>query len=479
MPLVLVPALGLAQGGFDSSAWVWAGALAAWAAALGLVLTGGGALRAAWGWPAAGAALLLWTLASTLWSASPTQSVLEARRTLVYVAVVLAFVVLARRGATWPLVVGTHLALTGLLGYALVRYLLGTHAADTFEGYHLSEPLGYANAIGILAVLGALLALAPAVGSDGARRVLAAATVPLFAFALAFTGSNASWAALGVGAVAAVACSPAPVSVVRAVALLAAPSAATRLARAPQPLRRQRGSADRRGRAAAGGRCRDGDRRCVATPADADGAVAPPPARRRRARRRRDRGGGGRPRAGRLDRAATRPTTASPGTSTRPTRCSARARAPSAGRGSARASPAGGAAPLDAHSLYLETLSELGLVGLLLLAAFVLVPFRRLVRSRGAPGAPAAAGAAVAFLAHAGVDWDWELPAVVVAGLACLAAVLLADGRASEEQPAGSRLRAAALAAALVLGAVSIAGSASKAEPSALARLAAWTTRFG
>jgi hypothetical protein len=96
IPLVLIPALGAAQGGFHPDAWVWAGALAAWAAALGIVLTDRpGALRATWRWPAIAAALLLWTLASALWSADVRQSVLEARRTVVYTAVVLALVVLA------------------------------------------------------------------------------------------------------------------------------------------------------------------------------------------------------------------------------------------------------------------------------------------------------------------------------------------------------------------------------------------------
>ena len=39
VPLVLVPALGLAQSGFSPDTWVWAGALAAWAAALAVVVS--------------------------------------------------------------------------------------------------------------------------------------------------------------------------------------------------------------------------------------------------------------------------------------------------------------------------------------------------------------------------------------------------------------------------------------------------------
>jgi hypothetical protein len=81
------------------------------------------------------------------------------------------------------------------------------------------------------------------------------------------------------------------------------------------------------------------------------------------------------------------------------------------------------------------------------------------------PGVPAAAGAAVAFLVHAGVDWDWELPAVVVAGLCCLAALAAADNRVHEDAPRLARL--AALACAVILGLAAIAGTASSAEPSA------------
>ena len=75
---------------------------------------------------------------------------------------------------------------------------------------------------------------------------------------------------------------------------------------------------------------------------------------------------------------------------------------------------------LDAHSLYVETLAELGLVGLGLLALALAPPL--LAAFRGASAA--AAGGYVAFLFHAGVEWDWEMPAVTVAGLLCGAALL-------------------------------------------------------
>lgn len=77
---------------------------------------------------------------------------------------------------------------------------------------------------------------------------------------------------------------------------------------------------------------------------------------------------------------------------------------------------------LDAHSLYLETLAELGIVGLVLVLG-LLVPAAAALRSnRLSTGANAALAGSVVYLVHAGVDWDWEMPAVTVVGLACLAA---------------------------------------------------------
>jgi O-Antigen ligase len=73
----------------------------------------------------------------------------------------------------------------------------------------------------------------------------------------------------------------------------------------------------------------------------------------------------------------------------------------------------------DAHSLYLETAAELGLVGLLLLLGFMggvaaaAVALYRL--DAAAATGPAAALAAWAL--HAGLDWNWEMPAVTLQAL--------------------------------------------------------------
>jgi hypothetical protein len=79
---------------------------------------------------------------------------------------------------------------------------------------------------------------------------------------------------------------------------------------------------------------------------------------------------------------------------------------------------------LDAHSLYLETLAEVGPVGLFLLLAALGVPLYASFRNRNTSTVVAFAPAYLAFLVHAGIDWDWEMPVVTLAGLVCGAALL-------------------------------------------------------
>ena len=96
----------------------------------------------------------------------------------------------------------------------------------------------------------------------------------------------------------------------------------------------------------------------------------------------------------------------------------------------------------DAHSLLLETGGELGLPGLLLLLAFLGAILRAAVRARLRPGGlrrsqAAAVGAAfIVFVAHAGVDWDWQMPAVTGTAMLIGAAVLpLGRERRRRERP--------------------------------------------
>jgi len=87
----------------------------------------------------------------------------------------------------------------------------------------------------------------------------------------------------------------------------------------------------------------------------------------------------------------------------------------------------------DVHSLYLEVLSELGIAGAALLLAFVASTIVGIVATRRRPGAlgagaAAAAGAAWAtWLVHAGVDWDWQMPALTLLALMAVATLLVRD----------------------------------------------------
>lgn len=95
-------------------------------------------------------------------------------------------------------------------------------------------------------------------------------------------------------------------------------------------------------------------------------------------------------------------------------------------------------AALDAHSLYLETLGELGLVGALLLLAFVVATARGVARAaraaRGDPVVVAAAAVLGALAIHLAVDWDWEMPAVILPAL-ILAAAALQTATATRPEP--------------------------------------------
>lgn len=91
----------------------------------------------------------------------------------------------------------------------------------------------------------------------------------------------------------------------------------------------------------------------------------------------------------------------------------------------------------DGHSLYLESLSELGVIGLLTVllfvagAAWVLVAGLLAQTDASRRGALAgAAGAAAAFFFGAGVDWLWESTAVAV-----LALVLVGTAMAATSAP--------------------------------------------
>ena len=96
----------------------------------------------------------------------------------------------------------------------------------------------------------------------------------------------------------------------------------------------------------------------------------------------------------------------------------------------------------DAHSLYAQTLGEQGIVGLVLLLVVllsILVTVAR--RCRGPERSLYAALFAVllAWAVHAGVDWDWEMPAVTIVVFIIGGAAMAAARTESRSAHTGTR----------------------------------------
>jgi hypothetical protein len=444
----LVVALGLDGGGYAPTAWGWS-AVVVYVVLAALIARGiGWPGRAALVFVGALAALLAWTALSLLWSSDVSATVLEVQRALVYLGAAAVFVLAGPGRAMLGGVLG---AVTLLCGYGLADWLLGNPegplSADPEAAKRLAEPIGYANGVAILAAMGLLLAVGFAArASRPAASSAAAATGPLFAATLYFTFGRGAWLALAFGLTVAVAVGPGRLQLAATAAALAPPAAVAVVAAdlvgasawlavlvvalcalsaaAPLLLR----SSASQYRPSARARTAFGVA-LIALPVVIVVAVLV-------------RLGG--------PAAAYDSFKAAPA----PTHGDVRGRVLSVS-GSNRADywrvawrvyedhPALGAGagtysrswlrerpvpqPVqDAHSLYLETLAELGPIGLAVLLVALAAPFAAL-RSWWTPVALAPY---VAFLAHAAQDWDWELPAVTVAGLACAAAPIAStDGK--------------------------------------------------
>ena len=353
-----VAVVGCLDGGYYAQSWAWIGL--ALAAVAGLRLTLGDEYPDRRGLVALGAlaSFAVWTLLSALWGISGTDAVREAGRCGVYVAGFSAFVVVARPSTVRALLAGVLCAGTLLAGLALAEKLVSPRPPDPFQGTLLYGPMGYANALGIIAALGLVLAigflLEPA--SPLARAALLTAAVTCTA-ALALTSSRGAWLAALAGLLV-LAGLRATKRGLHAIGLTTAFAFIAVAAFATPSISM-------------------GDRPAYWKAAVADASAYPVL-------------GSG---AGSFDDFWLGHRTI-------------------------------GAFVQDAHSLYLETAAELGLVGLALLGCALLVPLSSAVSRRRQPLVPVAAAAYVTFLVHAGLDWDWEMPATTLAGLACAAALI-------------------------------------------------------
>lgn len=426
-------------------------------------------------------AFTTWTTLSALWSPGAAAPVLEAERNVVYIAAVsAALLVLATRRSPAALIGGV---LAGTVVVSL--YGLGTRlfpgrlggAYDPSGGYQLAAPVGYSNALALLATAGVVLSLGVAAHGRTrlARSLAAAALVPLAA-TLYFTFSRGALAALAAGLLLLVTVDPRRERLLASVLAAASPVAlGVLLASRSQALVVPGASLERAQE--------EGWRLAAALLVLALAAAAVAPLARRAEQRLQPS-----PRAARIIVVALAVGVVITGTAvvavvggpvtlvkrgadafadTQPSPPSDEGESVFNVSGSGRADywrvawDMASEAPLvgsgagtfeahwlrerppsfpfdvrDAHNLYLETLAEVGLVGLALLVATLTLPLVGLARARHRRLAPAAGGAYVAFLAHAAVDWDWEIPAVTVAALLCGTALLAP----SREEEAGERV---------------------------------------
>jgi hypothetical protein len=488
------------DGGYFPVSWGWSALLLAWAAALGALLRPRLAVsRRELAFVGALVAFAIWTGLSYLWSDSPFRAVLESQRVAVYVALAAAAIVLVRRAAVPWLLSGVLAAVTLVATYALATRLfperLGTF--DPVATYRLAEPIGYWNGLGILAALGALLALGLALRARTLHgRAAAAGCLPVLLTALYFTFGRGPWIALAAGLAVAVAVDPRRLQLCAGI-LVVGPPAALAVALATQAEALTRLGADLADASGSGHRLALA--LVVLVVASAVAAVAFGWAERRLTVGRTARTGFrallvglaalalaagwlrfGSPPSAVVDAydAFTAPAPQVEGDlnerlfslsgNGRPelwrVAAATAASSPVIGTGAGSFELAWlserpiGLKVRDAHSLYLETLAELGAVGLALLLAAVALPLAAAARARRRPLVPVALGAYVAYLVHAGADWDWELTGVTAAALLCAVALLKSERRAAGPPRRALRLRVAAVVLSLAVAAVAVPG---------------------
>jgi len=343
----------------------------------------------------AGFALLAaWTAASALWSDVPGTSVLEGERALLYAAAVATQLLIVTPSAVPALLAGTVAGITGVSAYGLARYFATGRPENPFEGRLLFQPFGYANGFGFYAAAAIVLTVGLALTSRGVTRAVALLPLAVLSPTLYFTGSRGGALVVVVGG-ATLVCLRTRIPHVRAV--LAAVLIVGVVAG-------------------------------IAVASTAKGLTAPTVSENRP----------------RYWRAAWH----------------------EYGQHPVLGSGAGtyyvywlryrdiASFTRDAHNVYLETLAELGPVGLALVLATLAAPLAA-IRGRHDAAAIVPAAAYVAFLFHAAVEWDWEQPAVTLAGITCGAA-LLAATRPATAPAISPKLRVVIFAAAIALATLSL-----------------------
>ena len=352
-----IVALGFSDGGYYDGTWHRAGLALGAVVGIGLLLGHGatpGRLEQLSLSALAGLAVL--TLLSAGWGIAGTEAIREAERCALYLVGLAALLLVAQPSTIRALLNGVLGGVVALAAFGLVDRVASPPALDPYQGALLKEPVGYANALGLLMALGVVLAVGLLADTHGIQRAALTAAAATCAVALMLTSSRGAWlsAVVGLGVLASM-------RFRRPLVIGAATSAGVVLLLFAAP------------------QVSLGDRPAYWNVALADASehiVL----------------GSG---AGSFDDYWLEH---------RPIAAYVR----------------------DAHNLYLETVAELGIVGLALLLCALGTPLVAAVCARERTIVATAAAGYSAFLVHAGLDWDWEMPVTTLAGLACGAALLVA-----------------------------------------------------
>jgi O-Antigen ligase len=491
-----IAALGAANGGYFPGSWSWGLLVCLWIVAT-LVITARAFEFARLDVVVVGAIAGLAVVAplSATWG-SPSSSLLDGQRPMFYAALVSAALLVVRRRTVELLLGGVLGGIVVIAGYSLLERVAPDHFGvfDPVAGYRLSGTIGYWNGLGVFAAIGILLALGFAArGRLLAVRAAAAASLVVLAPTVYFTFSRGAPIALALGLLAAIALDPRRLQLIMTGLLLAPAPALGIIAASRSEALTHRGS----GLAAA---VHEGHRLAlelaVLAAATTLVAIGLGLAERRFVPRRSHRlvfagaltafavlalaltfvrfGGVVSVAHRAYDGFKAPPAATGQNLNKRLFSFSGSGRVdlwhaawrdyvhhPWLGSGAAsfeqwwlKHRPVA-AKVRDAHSLYLETLAELGPLGLLFLLGVVVTPFVAAVRARAHPLVPAAAGAFATWAIHTGIDWDWELPAVTSAALLCGIACVIAARRKSEgARDLSRRTRAIALVATVALACV-------------------------
>ena len=503
LAFVLILGLGADKGGYWPTAWGWTALVALLVAAVIVIARRElriGVLEMTV--PLALLGLTIWSVASAAWSASATQPVLQSQRTLMYAAVAFTSLLFARSRSYRPLLAGVCTAVTVICCYSLATRLFPGRvgSSDSIAGYRLGAPLGYWNALGIFAVLGTLLAVGFAArGRNVAVRGLASAATVALVPALYFTYSRGAWAAFAIGVVTMLALDSGRLQLVTTLAVVAPwPAIAVWQATRSEPLTHIGSKLTAIEHA--------GHRFAIYLAVLALAAALTMfiyAVLERRVRL---------PGSVRLVYAAflllavivglalLTHRYGSPGTIAHKgyTSFMGPSRSVSNGDLNTRLFSLGGGERIpqwqvawreykahpwlgsgagsyerywneyrpiefkvrNVHNLYLETLAELGPIGLGLLVIALAMPLVAAIRTRRRALVPAAAGAYVAFLGHAAVDWGWQIPGVTLAALFCGVAVLIASRQslATPGRVVGRALRGTVLGLVVLLGVLAFVG---------------------